>query len=461
MNTDIENTPTLSLKVRKTFASKAGFFLLCSIIVSTALFYGTVHQPLIALFYVLVGLMSLFWMWDSFSSGYLRIEKTWIQGILFLAAAYGFLQSVSFGTTETGGVPGVSRTISYEPFATRMAALHFVFLGLFFCASMVFVEGRRKLGTLVSLITIFGFGFSFFAILQSVLSPNKIYGIYSSEFAVPFGSFVNRHNFAAYAEMCLSVPLGLLVADAIGKDKKLLYFTAIGVIGIALLLSGSRGGLVAAISGIAFLIFLLGRRQGKRSVLLKLGAAAVILGVVIAGAILVGGETSLNRFAETAASRDITTNRSQIWSVSLKMAGANLPFGVGLGAYGFAYSRYDSQNGMERVEQAHNDYLQVLTDGGLIGILLGAAFIVLLFRAGLEASKAHDKYLRGAAAGALAGCFAVFVHSLFDFVLHTTAVAVLFLSMCSLVFAALRLKRSEKVPIPTKPAGNVTSIAER
>ena len=56
------------------------------------------------------------------------------------------------------------------------------------------------------------------------------------------------------------------------------------------------------------------------------------------------------------------------------------PFvGTGLGAFGVIYTRYDSRNGLYRLEQAHNDYLQILSDAGIIGAILALSFVVLLF----------------------------------------------------------------------------------
>ena len=122
---------------------------------------------------------------------------------------------------------------------------------------------------MTALITIFGFVFAFFAILQAVLSPTKIYGIYEVAFAKPFGSFVNRHNFAAYIEMTIAVPLGLLFAGAVQKDKRLLYVTAIGLMGVALILSGSRGGLVALLAEIVFLVILTNKTKGASKFVIK------------------------------------------------------------------------------------------------------------------------------------------------------------------------------------------------
>ena len=87
---------------------------------------------------------------------------------------------------------------------------------------------------------------------------------------------------------------------------------------------------------------------------------------------------------------------------------------------------------MYRLEQAHNDYLQTLSDGGIVGAILGLGFLFILFRQGFFRRETEDKFRRGVVTGALAGCFAVLVHSFFDFTLHTTANALLFLVLAAL-----------------------------
>src|SRR4030095_13069848 len=106
--------------------------------------------------------------------------------------------------------------------------------------------------------------------------------------------------------------------------------------------------------------------------------------------------------------------------------------GVGLVAFGVVYTGYDSRNGVYRLEQAHNDYLQVLSDGGIIGALIALFFVVNLFRMGFMRRDSRDDFRRGVATAAMAGCFAVMVHSFFDFTLHTTANALLFLVLAAL-----------------------------
>lgn len=452
--------------IKTKWANKIIFFLLCAAIVWTTLAYGAVHQPVVALFYLTTAIIVILWAIDAFVSGVFRFNKSLLQIPLLAAAFYGIMQVIPFGDlAETAGVADIPRTISLDPFRTQVSALHFLALFVFFAALLAFVDSAKRLKTLVWVIIIFGFLYAFYAILQGVLSPNKIYGIYERQFAEPFGSFVNRHNFAAFMEMTIAVPLGLMFAGAVERDRRLLFITAIGLMGVALLLSGSRGGLVALLAEIFFLVILTTKTKSYGQAALKIGLAAALVAVIVAGSIFIGGESSLTRLAETSASQDFTTDRTHIWSVTLEIIKDNFPFGAGLGAFGVAYTPYDSMSGLERVEQAHNDYLQVLADAGIVGLIIGAFFVFWLFRTGWQRAKTENAFRRGAAIGALAGCFAVLVHSIFDFVLHTTAISLLFLMLVSLVVLSGRKKGDDEATVvkrhKKRRAANISSIEEK
>src|SRR4030095_11996001 len=117
---------------------------------------------------------------------------------------------------------------------------------------------------------------------------------------------------------------------------------------------------------------------------------------------------------------------------TLEIIKAHPYVGTGLGAFGVIYTKYDTRNGLFRLEQAHNDYLQVLSDGGIVGALIALSFVVLLFYLALKRARSQDDFRRGVALAALSGCFAVLVHSFFDFTLHTTSNALLFLITAAL-----------------------------
>ena len=419
-----------------TLTGKIAYFLIIFVVIFTALAYGTVHQPIIALFYFLVAALAILWAIDGLRTGSMRFSPSLLQLPIYAAAAYGFFQVIPFGWYGEAGVDNIPRTISLDPFSTEVNAIHFLALGLFFSVTLSVLDSAKRVRRLVTIITIFGFIFAFFAILQGVLSPTKIYGIYERQFAQPYGSFVNRHNFAAYMEMTVALPLGLLLTGSIKRDQRLLYLTAIVLMAVALFLSGSRGGFVALVAELILLVMLTAPIRGAKSIVVRVALAGAILIAVIVGTIFVGGESSLTRIAETASSKDVTTNRTHIWEVTVDVIKDNLPFGAGLGAFGVAYTPTDNLSGLERAEQAHNDYLQTLSDAGVVGGLIGIAFLFFLIRTVVRNVRRQNDFRRAVAIGATAGIFAVLVHSIFDFVLHTTAIAVLFLVLLALLVTA-------------------------
>ena len=83
---------------------------------------------------------------------------------------------------------------------------------------------------------------------------------------------------------------------------------------------------------------------------------------------------------------------------------------------------------MFRVEQAHNDYLQMLADGGILAAACVVVFVFVLLRKGIAAVGDHrDGMRRSIITGAMAGCLGILIHSFFDFPLRTPANGFFFL----------------------------------
>jgi O-antigen ligase len=155
------------------------------------------------------------------------------------------------------------------------------------------------------------------------------------------------------------------------------------------------------------------------------GLVLVILGTVF---FLGGGDSVFRGIGLHSVSDDVTSGRSRYWNIAAQIFLDNPVIGAGLDSFGVAFTRYDASNGSLRVEQAHNDYLQILSDAGILGFACVAVFIFFLFRQGLSLiSNETDPFRRAAAIGALAGCFGILIHSFFDFPLRTPANAFFFL----------------------------------
>jgi O-antigen ligase len=244
-------------------------------------------------------------------------------------------------------------------------------------------------------------------------------------------------------ELTIALPLGLLFAGAVDKEKRIIYLFVAGLMGVALVMTASRGGIISLVAEIFFLMIVTAiwrkpseRRRKKthrfRYLLGRLGMTGALLVALFLGVVLLGGEFSINRFIDSVNTSDPTTGRAHFWSVTLDIIKAHPYLGTGLGAFGVIYTKYDTRNGLYRLEQAHNDYLQVLSDAGIIGALLAFSFVALLFWKAISRAHSRDDFRRGVALAALSGCFAVLVHSFFDFTLHTTSNALLFLVLAAL-----------------------------
>src|SRR5687767_14101268 len=200
-------------------ANTIAFVLCCAALVFTTIGYGGVHQPIIAAFYTLVVFAGISCALDALITGKLNLSRETLQIPMIGAAIYAFIQIVPFGSMEpVAGLDAIPNTISLDPFATWVAALQLTAFSVFFAVVLASLSSFARIHKLFSLIAVFGFFFAVFAILQSVLSPDKIYGIYDVSFGSPYGSFVNRNSFAAYMEMTVALPLGLVFAGAVAKD---------------------------------------------------------------------------------------------------------------------------------------------------------------------------------------------------------------------------------------------------
>ena len=181
-----------------------------------------------------------------------------------------------------------------------------------------------------------------------------------------------------------------------------------------------------------------GRSGSKLSLILGgVGMAVVILGLVI----YLGGDESLTRGLGLAATpgNDVSNGRLHFWSIAIKIFLDHPVIGAGFEAFGVAFTRYETWNGVLRVEQAHNDYLQMLADGGVLAFACVVGFGVMLFRKGLATvQKSGAGIRRDAAIGALSGCVGIMVHSFFDFPLRTWSNSFFFLLIVAVAIAAIR-----------------------
>ncbi len=277
---------------------------------------------------------------------------------------------------------------------------------------------------------------------------------------VATGTFVNPNHFSAYLEMIVPLALGLVLArmnllsfEADGvREKFLLWTSKDGLVNVLLLgsvvlmslgivMSRSRSGL-AVLGLIAFLFLGLSlfsySRTGYRRPWIGKSIQATIL-VVTALAVYLGIGSTIQRFSRDDVLRDA---RRVYWANTADIVRDFPLFGTGLGTFASVYGAYEDRGGPEKqLVHAHNDYLEYLSEAGLLGgvILLGG-FLYLASRAFLAWRARRDVQARGLALGGLVSLAAMGVHAFTDFNLHIPALMVLFTvtSALTLVMAFYR-----------------------
>ncbi|HEX8353876.1 MAG TPA: O-antigen ligase family protein, partial [Pyrinomonadaceae bacterium] len=420
------------------------------------------HSWALAVFQASAALVFVLWMLDAWRTGVLRVSRNALQLPLVGLFAVGLVQLLPFGAGAAeaaaagAAVLEPSRSFSYDPQATRVSLVQLAGLTVYFAAALAFVDTPRRLRLVVRLVVVFGFLLAVYGLMQHFVNPRTIFFVREPKQAEPFGPYINRHHFAGYMELALAMPLGLLFAGAVGRERVVLYAFASAIMAVALVMTNSRGGLLSMVCEVLFLATASalargrggGREAGDRPSRLRSAAARVGLGfamvlAVFVGVLYFGGEGALTRVAGTVYSDDPTTGRAHFWRGTLGIIRDHPVLGTGLGSFGAVYPRYDTGNGTYRLEQAHNDYLQILSDAGAVGGLLGLLFVGALFWMALKRMHSHDRFRRGVALGALGGCVGALVHSFFDFTLHTTANALLFLLLAALATANGRVEEAD------------------
>jgi O-antigen ligase len=412
-----------------TILAKIIFISLLLLLVLTPLPYGAVEVWSTALWEASVLALALLWGVEAALKGRLTIALNPLAGPLLALLVIALVQLAPIFSGGERATLSFDRHATWQAVVKLLASIFFLLL----CATFVNTRERRQLavGVIIAVcvfVALVGIGQSY---LGKLLWQRGT-----------FGPFVNRNHFAGFLAMGAGLAGGLLVARGARREWLALYASAALCCGAGIVLSASRGGVLALAAETVFLALAAAPVFGADSV--RTGAlraaAALVLGLAaIAGAAgLVGSEKLAENFAQTGADWQTETpaserySRRDIWGATIQMIKDQPLTGVGLGAFPFAYTRYDPSSGAQRVEQAHNDYLQIVADAGVLGGVLALVFLLLLFGRGFQAAAARDRPQRALAIGALAGCFAIAIHSFVDFNLQITANAQLFLALAAL-----------------------------
>jgi O-antigen ligase len=140
-------------------------------------------------------------------------------------------------------------------------------------------------------------------------------------------------------------------------------------------------------------------------------------------------EQSRNELNEDTDGLRQGVSRNEIWRASWRLFKAHPVLGVGMGGYWAAIPQFHNASGAMTPQEAHNDYLELLASGGLLGLALVIWFAVIVCKRTRDNLRSPNRFARAACFGAAIGLAGVAVHSLVDFGLHTIVNAFVFTTL--------------------------------
>lgn len=413
--------------------SSAIFFFLCLVTALGTVVFGAVDETTWVIITFFWAAIVLLWLAEARNVGGLLISDSTllipIAGLIVL----GLFQLL----------PTSFASIDYS--ATRSFVVRLIVYLVFFAACLTFINNERRLRKAAWFVVIFGAVMAFYGILQWLANPVGIYGLRDTPQAIPFGPFVNQHHFSAFMEMTGGVTLGILFGGKRQRERVMLLILAVVIMGAAVGFTSSRGGLLGLLATLGFVILVrlltphghsateaIDRSSTQRKIVVAASGLALVIVIFSVILILGGNDQLLRGTGAVRADVDISSGRFHFWPIALKIFFEHPIFGAGFDSFGVAFTKFDTWNGLFRVEQAHNEYLQTLSDSGLIGLAFVVVFIFLLFRKGLAVILSQHGFTKSVAVGALAGCFGILVHSFFDFPLRTHSNTFFFLLLAAM-----------------------------
>ncbi len=313
------------------------------------------------------------------------------------------------------------------PFLTRVELLRFAaYFIVFFLAAQAFRD-RAAMTSLAWFLILLCFSVSLLGIIQHFTSQGEIYWFRTlGANSDPFGPFVNRNHFAGFMELTLPMGLALMVFRGIRRDVFPLA-TVLTVVPVsAMILSGSRAGIISLAFEVGVLALFVRMRRSREGP--RMAVVAIVALAALALIVWVGAGKAIERFSSLHSNEVAQGRRLSMFRGAVRVFLKHPIEGCGLGTIVAAYPKYETVYDGKVVDHVHDDYVEELAETGLLGGLCGVAFLWMLFRdarKSFEAEQGH--FSRGLHVGAIVAVSGILLHSFVDFNLHIPSNALLFL----------------------------------
>ena len=379
--------------------------------------------------------------------------------VQLVALPYNWLSTLS---------PGVDRYLREYHFAYHPASLHPLSIDplatgtilVLFLALALFLLGLTKairhvgLDWLSTQLMGLGVGLAVVGVVQkafAVPDDPMVYGFWKpQQGGNPFGPFINRNHFAGWMVMALPVVLGYMCAvfqtsrrprrsgglrqllpwlTTVEANRFVLLAVASLVMGMSLVLTGSRSGVASFGLALAVLGFFVLRRM--KSGILRWALVAGFSVLLIGSLGWAGIDRIGDRFGRAPAELE---GRFSAWRDTQQIISEFPVFGTGMGTYAQAMLLYQTRGRDVMYAEAHNDYIQLAAEGGLIvGIPALVLFGVMALTIGRRLGSGDDDPMTSwIRVGSLAGLVGISAQSVVEFSLQMPGNAAMFVLLLAL-----------------------------
>lgn len=437
------------------------FWLLVSLVIWLPIPLGSNRPWAIGLLAIIVAVLFMVAWLSSLMLGrsFRMLQHAWPAIVLLIS--YAGLITVQM---LHGYQADLSAIQSIDPYATKIQLiLTLSAIGLFMSILLI-CQSTFRLKALLLCIVISGTLQALFAIYM--LSNHSHYQIFFFDIDHSNntkGTFTYYNSFAGYMELCLSTGLGLLIASfanagvqviswktklatALGfllsKKMQLRLFLVVMVIALVLTRSrmGNAGFMVALI---LVLIAALITMKDIRKIL-----TIIVVSVLLIDALVIGQWVGLNKVIERIESTAITTSvggksesveqRTEPAFGSIIMLKDRPWTGFGAGTFYTSFVAYKPAELTGYYDHAHNDYIEILVNTGVIGLMLLLIFSLSTLYQAITLMKSSRNFNRGVGFGSMLAIMVMAIHGTVDFNLHIPANMLTLMVLCAVCWAVKR-----------------------
>lgn len=466
------------------------------LLISTPLAYGSVARGSVALMEIVIGFLMLVWLMKLVTTRHpsrsrqAQAVKTRTQSfqlvvftpsfflLLSLFVLLIFLQIIPLPTSliawlspETyhlyaeaarhiGTSVPASLPLSICVQATEKGLYQVLAYAALFLLIINNIRSPRQIRRIVFVIVAVGCFEALYGLFEYFSGRHHIFWYQKQSSLTVSGTFVNKNHFAGYMEMAIPLTFSMLFSrlgetrQAASKhiarflDEKymkalLISFFLFIMIG-ALVLSGSRGGIISFAGGMACLFMLAYHRRllRKWTVLIL-----ILLLLSVAVAVPMGWDLILSRFHVLTGfmTEQSFLSRRDVWAGTLLLFRDFPVFGTGLGTFAHIFPKYQIAPSNMTFFYTENDYLQMLAETGMLGTGLALGIVATFFFTTLRAwKKRQSRWSIILATGGISAIGSLLLHSCVDFNLHIPSNALLFCVIAAITYVAAHSRRRSK-----------------